>query len=97
MAFLDTVPTDPSPMVVTVDFSNYENGSKYSTLFRSYFAEYQEQLGLAEGDYASYVALLLIDTLAAEVKKTMLASAGAASRDAMRAAMNMNEIAYSKI
>ena len=70
MGLLDNVPADPEPVLVKLDFSEYENGDKLSTLARQYFA--QKAAGLGANTMEEYFAQLLLiqlkGTLAIETR-----------------------------
>ena len=63
MSLLDNVPEDTNPLVITLDFNLFQDGAKYSTLFRANFDRFKVQLGLSDDDFAGYVASQLLERL----------------------------------
>lgn len=63
MSILDNVVADSEPLVVTVDFGDYKDGGKLTSLFKLYFNKRQEKLGLEDGDYSGFVAEALLTSL----------------------------------
>ena len=61
MALLDGVPDDPNPVSITISFDDYVDGAKLSTMFRAYFDQYKDELGVA--NHEEYVAYLLLRKL----------------------------------
>lgn len=62
MAFLDNIPPDPNPLIITLDFSKYVDGEKFSTLMRQLFTQVgQPTYGV--NTYEEYVAQLLLKSM----------------------------------
>jgi hypothetical protein len=76
MAILDDIPNDPSPIKATLDFSQYVDGEKLSTLARNYFSAKGPELGAntIEEYFAQLLLLKLKETLAEEAVQQIYAS-----------------------
>jgi hypothetical protein len=61
MALLDDVAEDQNPVSVTLDFSQFENGAKYSTLVREFYAAKASDYGAANPK--QFVAKILLEAL----------------------------------
>ena len=96
MSIFDGIPDDPDPVVATIDFAEYVNGEKLSTLARSYFATHGPPLGAVDiNDYFAKLLLIkLKETIAEENAATIAvekANAQQAYATAQQAAINALE------
>ena len=90
MSFLDSVPDDPSPLIINLDFSGYENGPKFSTLFRAYHEKYKDIFNVPTPE--EYVAYILKDRLVLQQKSDantqVLEASIAAAREQVKSLYN---------
>jgi len=78
MSIFDGIPDDPDPIVATIDFTEYVNGEKLSTLARSYFATHGPPLGAVDiNDYFAKLILIKLKETIAEENKASAAAAQA--------------------
>ena len=100
MNLLDGVPEDSNPLSITIDFTEFENGAKFSTLFRTYFDRYKDTLGLSDGDYSAYVGQQLLIRLKDVIKgeeRALLEASFTASIAALSTDKSLAEITLDKI
>jgi hypothetical protein len=76
MGLLDDVLVDENPLVVTLDFSDYVDGAKLSTLARNYFAVKGPALGVStmEDYFAELLLLKLKEALKEDAAKNIYES-----------------------
>lgn len=84
MALLDNVAKDADPIVAVLDFSQYVDGEKLSTLARQYFAAKGPGLGAStiEEYFAQLLLLNLKETLAKEAVEQITTSVADAEAEA---------------
>jgi hypothetical protein len=73
MSILANIPEDPNPLLVTIDFTQYVDGAKLSTLARNYFAVKGPELGVStiEEYFATILLIKLKETLRAEAVQSV--------------------------
>lgn len=73
MGLLDNIQPDADPLAVTLDFSQYEDGEKLSTLARDFFAERGADYGAStiEEYFASLLLARLKEALVEDQEKIL--------------------------